>query len=313
MNMKKPLTALLAGLMLVGCSSSNQTSVTDGNETLMTIGNKTYTVNDEYRCLKGSTAGASGVIFLASQPIYDAEVGRTDEILKEAESRLEDYSSSSEDFETQIKSLGFADKQDYLERALIPSVQSSFLFGKYLTDAKDSIIEKYDPVLVSIIETDSEDNANKALQALKDGQDAGKVSAQYASEGATYKGTEQIVLATDQTLPTTLLNSILDAGKEGVLDQVFTNDTSTDDKTYYVANVVSTDYDKNLPKIKTLFQANQTVQTEMQIFYFKKYNLEIHDQAIYDYYKGMNPEYLVDQPELYEKALESANSENQSK
>lgn len=312
MNIKKSLTVLLSGLLLVGCSSSAQTSVTDGNETIMTIGDKAYTYNDEYRCLKNSTAGASGLIFLASQPIYDAEVGRTDEIIKEAEKRLADF-SENEDFEESIKSLGFADKQDYLERALIPSVQSSFLFEKYLTDAKDSIIEKYDPVLVSIIETDSEDNANKALQALKDGQDAGKVSAQYASEDATYKGTEQIVLATDKALPTTLLNSILDAGKEGVLDQVFTNDTSTDDKIYYVANVVSIDYDKNLSKIKTMFQSNQTVQTEMQIFYFKKYNLEIHDQAIYDYYKGMNPEYIVNRPELYEKAVEAAQSQANSK
>ncbi|MGM9961249.1 MAG: hypothetical protein ACI32F_08090 [Allobaculum sp.] len=305
MNMKKPLAALLAGLMLAGCSGTAATTVTDGSETLMTIGDKTYTFNDEYQCLKDSSAGASAVIFLANQPIYDAEVGRTDEILEEAQKRLEDY-SSSEGFEEQIKSIGFADNQDYLERALIPSVQSSYLFEKYLTDNKDAIIEEYDPVLVSIIETDSEDNANKALQALKDGQDAGKVSAQYASEDATYKGTEQIILATDTTLPTTLLNAILDAGKDGVLDQVFTNDTSTDDKIYYVANVVSTDYDANLSKIKSALMSNQTVQTEMQIYYFKKYDFEVHDQAVYDYYKGMNPEYLVNRPELYEKALEEA-------
>ncbi|MCF0259869.1 MAG: hypothetical protein HUJ54_08415, partial [Erysipelotrichaceae bacterium] len=50
--MRKQFIALAAaGILLTGCSTV-KTSVTDGSEKLMTIGNTTYTKNDEYNLIK---------------------------------------------------------------------------------------------------------------------------------------------------------------------------------------------------------------------------------------------------------------------
>ncbi len=299
MKFKKALLAAGLGLLLAGCSTG-QTTIPDGSEVLMTVGDQNFTREKEYALIK-DYSGPQTLISLVNKQIYDKEIGRPDDMMKKQQEILEDYKQTP-GFEDQIKSLGFADSEDYLNRALVPNAQAQELAKKYFTDAKEEIISEFDPVLAVIIETDSEDNANKALDALKNGEDAGKVGAQYGLESSSYTGQEQIVSTADTTLPDELRNAIQDAGKDGVLDQVFTNDTSTDNKQYYVASVVSRDYDKNLSKIISALSSNQTISNDCEVYYLKKYDFEVHDQYIFDYFKAMNPDYLVSRPDLAEKA-----------
>ncbi len=305
MNFKKAFALGAVGLLLAGCSTA-ETTIPDSSEVLMTIGDKKITKGTEYTLVKDSY-GPSMAITLANRLIYDKEIGRPEDVIEEAQKQLDDY-ASGEGFEDQIKSIGFENLEDYRDRALVPGVQSVRLQEKYFTDAKDEIIQNFDPVLAVIIQTDSEDNANKALEELKNGTNPGKVGATYAAEGASYNGVEQIVSTADTTLPTTLLNAIQDATKEGVLDEVFTNDTSTDDKEYYVASVISTDYDANLKKIISALSSNQTIQSDCQVYYLKKYDFEVHDQFLFDYYKATNPEYLVTRPDLAEAAKDDSST-----
>ncbi len=295
MNWKK---ALLCGgclVLLAGCSTG-QTSVSDGSQTLMTIGNKTIDKEDEYNLMKW-VYGPTSAINMVNNMIYDKEIGLTDEIKKEAQKTLDQY-KAMEGFEEQIIAMGYESAEDYMNQVLVRPLQKSALQEKYFSEAKQEIIDQFDPVLALIIETDSQDNANKALEALKNGEDGGKVGAQYASEDANYTGMEEIITTEDTTLPTPLLNAILDATQDGVLNEVYTNDTSTDDKIYYVAKVVSRDYDKNLPMIIKALSSNNEIATDSQVFYLKKYDFEVHDQDLFDYYKVMNPEYLVSRPDL---------------
>lgn len=305
MKLKKIFALSAAALMLAGCGNG-ETTIPDGSEVIMTVGDKKITKGTEYTLVKDYYGPSMGLT-LANRLLYDKEIGRPEDVVQEAQEQLDDY-ASSEGFEDQIKAIGFDSLEDYRDTALVPGVQSTRLQEKYFTDAKEEIIQNFDPVLAVIIQTDSEDNANKALEELKNGQDAGKVGAQYAADGATYTGTEQIVSTADTTLPTTLLNAIQDATKDGVLDQVFTNDTSTDDKEYYVASVVSMDYDKNLKKIISALSSNQTIQSDCQVYYLKKYEFEVHDQFLFDYYKANNPEYLVTRPDLAEAASEDSSA-----
>lgn len=299
MKFKKALLAAGCVLLLAGCSTG-QTTISDGSEVLMTVGDQKLTKEKEYALIK-DYSGPQTLISLVNKQIYDKEVGRPDDMMAKQREILEDYKQTP-GFEDQIKSLGFADTEDYLDRALVPNAQAQELAKKYFTDAKEDIISEFDPVLAVIIETDSEDNANKALDALKNGEDAGKVGAQYGLEDSGYTGQEQIVTTADTALPEELRNAIQDAGKDGVIDQVFTNDTSTDNKEYYVASVVSRDYDQNLSKIISALSSNQTISNDCQVYYLKKYDFEIHDQFIFDYFKAMNPDYLVSRPDLAEKA-----------
>ncbi|UNT96649.1 hypothetical protein [Allobaculum mucilyticum] len=301
MKYRTPLALGALALLLAGCQA--QTSIPNSSEKLMTIGNKTVTKGDEYQILKKGS-GTTGTLAIANRQIADKEIGVTDEIKKQAQETLDTY-AEIEGFDDQLKQIGYDSADDYMNEVLIPNLQSQELTKKYFTDAKEDVITSFDPVLAVIIETDSEDNANKALEALKKGDDAGKVGGTYASEDATYTGTEQIITTQDSGLPETLRNAILDASKEEVLDQVFTNDTSTDDVTYYVAKVVSTDYDKNLDKIVSALSSNQTIASDCQIYYLKKYQFEVHDQDVFDAFKANNPEYLVTRPDLTEGKSDS--------
>ncbi len=295
MNWKK---ALLCGgclMLLAGCSTG-QTTLSNGSETLMTIGTKTIDKEDEYNLMKW-VYGPTSTINMVNNMIYDQEIGLTDEIQKEAQKTLDQY-KEMDGFEQQIQAMGYESAEDYMNKVLVRPLQKSALQEKYFSEAKQEIIDQFDPVLALIIETDSQDNANKALEALKDGQDGGKVGAQYASEEASYTGLEEIITTQDTALPTPLLNAILDATQDGVLNEVYTNDTSTDDKIYYVAKVVSRDYDKNLSLIIKALSSNSEIATDSQVFYLKKYDFEVHDQDLFDYYKVMNPEYLVSRPDL---------------
>lgn len=294
MRLKKAILCS-AAMLLLGCSTG-ETSISDGSQTIMQIGNQKITKEKEYDLVKW-VYGPTSAINMVNNMIYDKEIGLTDEIKKEAEKTLEQY-KQMEGFETQIQAMGYENAEDYMNKVLVRPLQKEALQKKYFTEAKQAIIDQFDPVLAIIIQTDSEDNANKALEALKNGENGGKVGAQYAAEGSSYEGLEQIITTEDTDLPTPLLNAILDATKDGVLDQVFTNDTSTDDKEYYVAMVVSRDYDQNLSMITKALSSNTKISTDSQVFYLKKYGFEVHDQDLFDYYKVMNPEYLVTRPDL---------------
>ena len=295
MNWKK---ALLCGgclMLLAGCSTG-QTTLSNGSEKLMTIGNKTINKEDEYNLIKW-VYGPTSTLNMVNNMIYDQEIGLTDEIKKEAQETLDQY-KEMEGFEEQIKAMGYESAEDYMNKVLVRPLQKSALQEKYFSEAKQAIIDQFDPVLAIIIETDSQDNADKALAALKEGQDGGKVGAQYASEDALYTGLEEIITTETSALPTPLLNAILDATQDGVLNEVYTNDTSTDDKIYYVAKVVSRDYDKNLSMIIKALSSNSEIIQDSQVFYLKKYDFEVHDQDLFDYYKVMDPEYLVSRSDL---------------
>lgn len=297
----KQLTILsCCGLLLAGCSGA-ATNVTDSGEKLMTIGKVTYTKGDEYQLIK-KVNGASLTLQAAQKLIYDQEIGETDEVKKEAQEMYDSYASSTEGFEDQLKSYGYADAQDYITTVLVPSIQSQKLVEKYFEEAKEEIETEYKPVLASIIQCDSEDNANKAKAALEEGQDAGKVAGEYAKEGATYTGAQQVVTTLDTTLPARLLNMLQETTETGVLPEVFSDDTATDDKSYYVAVLDSKDYDANIEAIISALSSNSTVSEQCVTYYLKKYDFNVHDQFIFDYFKANNPQYLVSRPDLAENA-----------
>ena len=296
MNFKKPLLLCSCALLLAGCQAD--TTISGSSEKLMTIGNVSITKGDEYNVFK-EVSGTNATLALANKMIAEKEIEVTEDMKKEAKETLDSY-MEIEGYEDQLKEAGYENGEAYMNDVLIPNLQSKKLVEKYFTDAKEDIIREYDPVLAVVIEISSEDNANKALEALKKGEDAGKVAGRYAAEEAQYTGTEQVITTQDTALPESLRNAILDAGKDGVLDQVFTNDTSTDDKIYYVASVISTDYDKNLDKIVSALSSNQTLSKDCQIYYLKKYEFEVHDQDIFDAFKANNPEFLVTRPDLVE-------------
>ena len=299
MRNKSWIAAGAAGLLfLAGCSGATA-SVSDPDKELMTIGDVTYTRGQEYEYIKKFT-GPNLVMQMAEEVIYDKEVPVTDEIRKQAEDNYNEYAKTSDNLESYIQSMGYKDRQDYIDKVLIPAVQAEKLLTKWFTDAQEEIVQEYKPSRVQIIQTDSKDSANKALQALKDGKSAQDVAGQYQTEGTSYNGTATIVTTMDTVLPTRLINTLSSAeSKAGVVNEVFESDDKTQ---FFVAVLVSNNYDDIKGELESTLKNDSTVTEKCLVSYLTKYDFRVFDQDIFDYLRVNYPQYLVTRPDLMESA-----------
>lgn len=294
---KTPILFVCAAMMLTGCSGAIAT-IKDKDETIMTIGDTKYTKGDEYDLLKIST-GTDLTMELVKQAIYKQEVKVTKEMKKKAQEQVYNYKENMENFDEQIQSLGYKNSTQYMNKVLIPSLQASELTKKYFTDAKKDIQKTYKPSKARIIQCENKATAKKALKALKNGTDPEEVAQQYMVDSAKYSGKEALVTTKTTDLSTRLINTLSKAKKTGVIDEVFTNESSG--TTYaYVAVLVSNTYKDIKDDVYTTLSSDDDVTKACLVYYLKKYNFEVHDQDVFNNLKVNNPEYLVSRPDLSE-------------
>ena len=294
---KTPILLVCAAMMLTACSGATAT-IKDKDEAIMTIGNTTYTKGDEYDLLKIST-GTDLTMELVKQAIYKQEVKVTKEMKDKAQEQVNNYKENMENFDEQIQSLGYKNSKQYMNKVLIPSLQASELTEKYFTDAKKDIQKTYKPSKARIIQCENKATAKKALKALKSGTNPEEVAQQYMVDSAKYSGKETLVTTKTTDLSTRLINTLSKAKKSGVIDEVFTNESSG--TTYaYVAVLVSNTYKDIKDEVYTTLSSDDDVTKACLVYYLKKYNFEVHDQDVFNNLKANNPEYLVSRPDLSE-------------
>lgn len=292
---KTPILFVCAVMMLTGCSGATAT-IKDKDETIMTIGDTKYTKGDEYELLKIST-GSDLTMELVKQAIYKQEVKVTKEMKEKAQEQVNNYKENMENFDKQIHSLGYKNSKQYMNKVLIPSLQASELTEKYFTDAKKDIQKKYKPSKARIIQCENKATAKKALKALKSGTDPEEVAQQYMVDSAKYSGKETLITTKTTDLSTRLINTLSKTKKAGVIDEVFTNESSG--TTYaYVAVLVSNTYKDIKDDVYTTLSSDDDVTKACLVYYLKKYNFEVHDQDVFNNLKTNNPEYLVSRPDL---------------
>ena len=137
----------------------------------------------------------------------------------------------------------------------------------------------------------------KALKALKDGTDPEEVASQYMVDSATYSGKETFITTKKTDISTRMINKLYKAKKAGVIDEIFTNESSG--TTYaYVAVLVTNTYKDIKDEVYTTLSSDDDVKKACLVYYLKKYNFEVHDQDVFDNLKANNPEYLVSRPDL---------------
>ncbi|MBN2951478.1 hypothetical protein [Holdemanella sp. MSK.7.32] len=292
---KTPILFVCATMMLTGCSGATAT-IKDKDETIMTIGDTKYTKGDEYELLKVST-GTDLTMELVKQAIYKQEVKVTKEMKEKAQEQVNNYKENMENFNEQIQSLGYKNSKQYMNKVLIPSLQASELTEKYFTDAKKDVQKTYKPSKARIIQCENKATAKKALKALKSGTDPEEVAQQYMVDSAKYSGKETLITTKTTDLSTRLINTLSKTKKAGVIDEVFTNESSG--TTYaYVAVLVSNTYKDIKDDVYTTLSSDDDVTKACLVYYLKKYNFEVHDQDVFNNLKANNPEYLVSRPDL---------------
>lgn len=292
---KTPILFVCVTMMLTGCSGATAT-IKDKDETIMTIGDTKYTKGDEYELLKVST-GTDLTMELVKQAIYKQEVKVTKEMKEKAQEQVNNYKENMENFNEQIQSLGYKNSKQYMNKVLIPSLQASELTEKYFTDAKKDVQKTYKPSKARIIQCENKATAKKALKALKSGTDPEEVAQQYMVDSAKYSGKETLITTKTTDLSTRLINTLSKTKKAGVIDEVFTNESSGTTYTY-VAVLVSNTYKDIKDDVYTTLSSDDDVTKACLVYYLKKYNFEVHDQDVFNNLKANNPEYLVSRPDL---------------
>lgn len=295
---RKALFLLGAALLLTGCSGA-QSNISDSNESIMSVGDTTYTKGDLYDLLKVSS-GSNMSVELIRQAILDKEIGRDDEITQAAQDSYAKLESSNSNIESQLTSAGYESKDDYIDKVLIPNAQYEKLSKKYFDDAKSDVRKEYKPSLVKIIQCDDEKTAKKALAAIQDGTELDKVYEEYSSDSASYSNQEILITTQTSGIPTRLINTMYKQKEAGVADEVFTSDSSSKTTTAYVAILVDNDYENIKDKIIENLSSNDNFRTQCLVYYLKKYNFTVHDQTVFNYLRENNPKYLVEYPELAE-------------
>lgn len=302
---KTPILLVCAALMLSACTGATA-NISNANKKIMTIGNTSYTKGDEYKLLKIST-GSDLTMELVKQAIYKKEVKVTKSMKKQAQEQVDNYKENMSNFEDQIKSLGYSNSKQYMNKVIIPSLQASELTKKYFTDAKKDIQKTYKPSKAQIIQCENKASAKKALKALKAGTNPEDVAKQYEVNSATYTGDEKLITTKTTDLPTRLINKLYKAKKTGVLNEVFTNESSGTTYTY-VAVLVSNTYKDIKDEVYTTLSSDDDITKNCLVYYLKKYNFDVHDQDIFDNLKTNNPEYLVSRPDLASSSSDSSSN-----
>ena len=259
----------------------------------MTIGKNSYTKEELYNLLKKSV-GSSTAISELQKLIYDVEVPVTDEIRQSAQEEMDTLANETEDFDALLKENGYT-RDTYLENVVIPNVQSDKLMEKYYTDNKTAIKKEYKPSTAVILQCDDEKNAQKALDALKNGTDQKEVFEQYQSENASFSDDDVLITTQTLNIPTRMINTLYKQKEAGLVNEVFTSDTAT---AAYVAILKDNNYDNLLPKLQESLSSNTDFATQCVQFYLKKHNFEIHDQDIFNDFKANYRQFLVSNPEL---------------
>ncbi|MBR2828960.1 MAG: hypothetical protein IKE68_00245, partial [Solobacterium sp.] len=167
MNTKKLImaSALLVGLC--GCTDA-QAKLKDSSTAVMAVGSQNITKGEIYSVMS-SAYGAGVVINDALARICAAEVEVTDEMRAEAEGSLESMKALyGESLQNYLESSSMTE-EDYINEVILPGLQADELPKRYIADNYDALAEKYHPVQATVLDFTSEEDANAALGALRDG------------------------------------------------------------------------------------------------------------------------------------------------
>lgn len=270
--MKKILVLVACMLLLVGCSDATA-KITNGSETVVTVGDQSYTREELYNFMT-NYGGSYYAIVNAQKTILDTEVPVTDEMISSVDSTLELYSQMMGSyFETYLQSQGFAGSEQYRE-VLIQNEQLNELYKKYVEANYDSLSSTFAPKKIQLMKFGTEEEANTALQAVKDGNDFATVAQENKS---TVDGAAQLVTSTSSF--ETVVQYAINTQAVGELSEVIGNDDKT---AYYVLKVLSTDAAELKEEAIPVIATAETIADQSIQYYFKEYNFTVYDINLYN-------------------------------
>lgn len=270
--MKKILILAACMLLLAGCSDASA-NITNGNEAVVTMGEASYTRQELYNFMS-NYGGSYYAVVNAQKTILDTEVPVTDDMISSVDATLELYNQMMGSyFETYLQSQGFSGTEQYRE-ILIQNEQLTELYKKYVDANYDSLSATFVPKKIQLMKFGTEDEANNALQSVKDGADFATVAQE---NNSSVDGAEQLVTSTSSF--ETVVQYAINTQAAGELSEVIGNDDKT---AYYIVKVVTTDANELKEEAVPVIAGADTIADQTIQYYFKEYNFTVYDINLYN-------------------------------
>lgn len=285
--MKKNIIPLaVAGTLLVGCGSSSaitySSEVSDGDKTVITIGDTKITNNEIYHHLL-KQFGSSEVLSLALTYIADQEVTDKEAIKAKVDEKV---ASTKENITTSLdevaKQYGYKNEQEYIDKIITVGAKQDLLIDKYIDKNYNDLIKEYKVKYLKVITVDTESGALSLIDKIKEGADFDTVMNEN-------NGSDVGMVTTKSTnVDSKIIKKLDKFTKDGIYDKVI----KTSESKYAVVYVYNSDKSKIKDEVKSSLASVSEMSTKMESYYLKQYNFDIYEEAIKDEIKKSNEDYL---------------------
>ncbi|MFQ8706115.1 MAG: hypothetical protein ACLR9T_08625 [Thomasclavelia sp.] len=285
--MKKNIIPLaVAGTLLVGCGSSSaitySSEVSDGDKTVITIGDTKITNNEIYHHLL-KQFGSSEVLSLALTYIADQEVTDKEAIKAKVDEKV---ASTKENITTSLdevaKQYGYKNEQEYIDKIITVGAKQDLLIDKYIDKNYNDLIKEYKVKYLKVITVDTESGALSLIDKIKEGADFDTVMNEN-------NGSDVGMVTTKSTnVDSKIIKKLDKFTKDGIYDKVI----KTSESKYAVVYVYNSDKSKIKDEVKSSLASVSEMSTKMESYYLKQYNFDIYEEAIKDEIKESNEDYL---------------------
>lgn len=288
--MKKILVALLALLMLAGCSSE-VTSVSDPDTVIISGDGVNYTKQDLFIDMKNGDITSILIADLTERIAGFEEIDMT-EVEREVSSYFEELRTTYGDqYESMMDYYG---GEESFRETMVSSYTLDALVEKYCDYHYDELVTEYVPVLVKMQSFDDEEAATKMIADINGGMTF--------EEACTEAGIDAVagetVYTTASDIDEQLKNWFKDCEVGLTQTPVVVMTDSTDSEgvvtttnTYYVIDVIANDANDFKEEFYRTIASDITTETVFN-YYFEKYTIEVYDQDIYELlskkYEGIN-------------------------
>lgn len=279
------LTAAAAALLLAGCTDA-KAKLADSSAAVVTVGKTTVTKGDIYSEMFGK-GGADEAYNDALKAICDKEVPVTDEMKSTAKDQVGYYAAMYGTTFTDYLAANSMSQDDYAEKIIVPQLQAEELPKKYVEQNWESLAASYSPIRATILTFTSEDDANAALSALKDGS---KSAAEAAKDNNSDSSGDPEIITIDTTSYDTALLAVLRAASP---DDGWTMVPSSQEGTFYVARVDSSTADDIKADAINTIAGYSSVKSDADTYFFRKYNFHVYDIDLFNQMQDSHSTALV--------------------
>ena len=283
--MKKILIVTLLAFLLVGCSNSKSTNVSNANEVIWKSNKASYTAGDLYKGLK-SQDYTSILVNKIVNKIGELEGLDMDSFNTDADANVQEVlDQGGEDY-----IIYYYSSVDNYRDALINSYIMDELLRVKANEVYDESKTEYLPYQAEIAYFDT----LEAAQAVVDSVNGGLHTFPYSSieNGYTKEIAPTVFSDVSEEIPLEVKDYVLNNGKIGLSDPIETKTVTTDANgetvetyKYYVINLISTNADEFKEDFINYLVANTISSKDVVTEYMNKHNVKFYDQETYELFK----------------------------